>query len=470
MNVPAITLNARKRFLYVVAMAVVFVILASGADALANTVWCVTKTSYVPNPACTPSTTFSTISAVLGLTSSPGPVQQFDVMVVAPGYYNESVEITVSNLSIFGAQAGRDARVDRWNPANESVVDATNQESLTFPGGGGAAFFVEGSNVVIDGFTIQGGGVATTNPLGAIASGMYVVGEGAQILNNITQNNALGVFLGSGSLVQHNLFKTNNAGKVGAGLIPFAGMAGFGIAGLGASGAAITENKFEGNWAAAMDFLACIALEVTKNTSEKDGAFAVVSGTGSSFLSQNQGRDFRPKAPLPLTGPPQVQADAAIDVGEASFLQINDNDLEDGRTTGYSGIAFTTVFPGGYYCVFCQVSNNRISRFAGNGIMAEASSGSGTLTNSGISGNDVKENGNVGILIEESTGNSGNTVVANEVRGNDTNDCEDDSYLTSPSPPVGTAGTINTWFNNIGSLSLPAGLCTPGRGHHHDRQ
>ena len=85
MNVPAIMLNARKRFLYVVAMAVVFVILASGADALANTIWCVTKTAVVPNPACTPATTFSTISAVLALTSSPGPVEPLDVIVVAPG-------------------------------------------------------------------------------------------------------------------------------------------------------------------------------------------------------------------------------------------------------------------------------------------------------------------------------------------------------------------------------------------------
>jgi uncharacterized protein with beta-barrel porin domain len=247
-------------------------------------------------------------------------------------------------------------------------------------------------------------------------------------------------------------------------------MAGFGIAGLGSNGAAISENKFEGNWAAATDFYACFVIEVTKNTSEKDGAFAVVNSTQSSFLSQNQGRDFRPNAPLPFYGAPQVQADAAIDVGSAGFLQINDNDLEDGRTTGYSGIAFSTIF-GGAACFFCQVNDNTVKRFAGNGIVAETTTpvpGNGTLTFSTISGNDVEENGNVGILIEESTGNSGNTVVDNEVRGNDANDCEDDTYLTSPSPPVGTAGTINTWFNNIGSSSLPAGLCGPGVSHHHN--
>jgi hypothetical protein len=105
------------------------------------------------------------------------------------------------------------------------------------------------------------------------------------------------------------------------------------------------------------------------------------------------------------------------------------------------------------------VSNNRIKRFAGNGIVAEAYSGIGTLPYSSISGNDVEENGNDGILIEESSGNAYNSLVDNEAEGNHVNDCEDDTYQL-PSG-AGTAGTFNVWFNNIGSLSSPAGLCAP---------
>jgi len=43
-------------------------------------------------------------------------------------------------------------------------------------------------------------------------------------------------------------------------------------------------------------------------------------------------------------------------------------------------------------------------------------------------------------------------------------DCQDTSLATGPGY---TLGTHNTWFNNIGNLSSPNGLCTPGRGHDH---
>jgi hypothetical protein len=88
--------------------------------------------------------------------------------------------------------------------------------------------------------------------------------------------------------------------------------------------------------------------------------------------------------------------------------------------------------------------------------------GTGTLAVSSISGNDVEDNGNVGILIEEGASNFYNSLVDNEAEGNHTNDCEDDT-----TSGTGTLGTLNTWFNNIGSLSSPAGLCAPGGGHHH---
>jgi parallel beta-helix repeat protein len=460
MNRLHIMLYDRKRFVCAAAMAAVFLLLAGGANALANTVWCVPHANL--NPACTALTTKPHIQDAVSAAASQ------DVIVVGPGYYNETVAIGIPNLTIMGAQAGRDARVDRHDSSKESVVDASGSP----PGsGGGAAFLVQAQNVIVDGFTIEGG----TNGATANASGIFVYGvSSTQILNNIIQNNAVGVCLysGSGTLVEHNLFQANNEGAAGSTAPVFAGMAGFGIAGAGTAMGAITENEFKGNRAAAMDLNGAAYEEVTKNTSKNDGSFAVFDGFAYVFFSHNQGQDFGAQGflPIPLTSPAGGHADAAIDVTAGTDLQINDNDLEEGKTTGYSGIAFTTIF-GGSPCENCPVSNNRIKRFAANGIVAEAGADPppvipGTLQASSISGNDVEENGNVGILIEGSPANSGNSVVDNEAEHNHTNDCEDETNLI-PSG-TGTAGTYNTWFNNLGSLSLPAGLCAPGSGHHHD--
>src|SRR5208337_5482761 len=156
--------KARKRFVCAATMAAVFLLLAGGTSALANTVWCVTKTSVYPYPTCTPSTTSSTISGVFSL--SPPPAA-FDVIVVAPGYYNETVLIPTAYLTVMGAQAGKDARVDRYDSSKESIVDASGSPTGS---GGGAAFDVAAHNVVIDGFTIEGG----TNGTTAYASGIFV--------------------------------------------------------------------------------------------------------------------------------------------------------------------------------------------------------------------------------------------------------------------------------------------------------
>jgi pectin methylesterase-like acyl-CoA thioesterase len=127
-------------------MAAVFLLLAGGANALANTVWCVPKASL--NPACTALTTKLHIQDAVSAAASQ------DVIVVGPGKYNESVSITTANLSLLGAQAGNDARDDRHYSSRESIVDASG---TPYGSGGGAVFYVDAKNVVIDGFTIQGG-------------------------------------------------------------------------------------------------------------------------------------------------------------------------------------------------------------------------------------------------------------------------------------------------------------------------
>jgi len=108
----------------------------------------------------------------------------------------------------------------------------------------------------------------------------------------------------------------------------------------------------------------------------------------------------------------------------------------------------------------CSVNNNKVKRFPKNGIVAEDSTG--TLYDSTISGNDVEDNGQDGILIEAGSDSYDNVLFGNKTEGNHTNDCEDDT-IGSGLTLIGSLGTANTWFNNIGSSSNPTGLCTPGR-------
>jgi hypothetical protein len=376
------------------------------------------------------------------------------------------------NISILGAQAGHDAREGRYDPSEESIVDATGKGS---PGpttaGGGAAFYVGAVNVVIDGFTIEGG------TSGEYGSGIYVPSGSTQIqiLDNIIQNNAIGAYLNSYfDLVEYNLFKTNNTPASGSELLPksFCGVQGYGIVGIttttglaGFNDGSITENAFEGNSAAAIYLHYSRSDEVTKNTSEKDGSFLVCFECYLDYIDHNQGRDFRPKASFPVVEASQP-ADAAIDLLYFNqSLQINDNDLEKGKTSGYSGIAFSNIAGTGLCCNMCQVTNNKIRGFAGHGIVAEAAIGStGTLYGSWVLRNVVEDNGLDGILIASGDDNSSNTVLENKAQDNGVNDCEDD---TGPGGPY-TAGTSNTWFNNIGTSSSPSGLCAPGRWHEHE--
>jgi hypothetical protein len=465
MNWLFIRLNDGKRLIFAAALAALWVLLAGGGNAPAittNTVWCVPNTSISPN--CTSAAGKATIQLAV-TAAKPG-----DVILVGPGYYNESVNITKANLSIFGAQAGKDAREDRHDPSKESIVDATGQGGGP---GGGAAFLQNAVNTVIDGFTIEGG----TDGTGLYSSGIYVNANNIRIQNNIIQNNSVGVYLYLYlyGLVQYNLFQTNNTGTPGSDdyLIPGPGL---GIANDSFYPLRISENAFEGNLAAAMLNYSVGSTVISQNTSKDDGAFAVFSYS-TAFFDHNQGRDFGAKGFRPVYG--ANNAEAAIEVisdlepsniytyGNQG-LQIDDNDLEKGQADGYNGIAFSNIaglpVPNSdpAICLYCAVSNNTTKGFAGNGIVAEAPASNGALYYSMISGNQVEENGLDGILIEKATNNQYNQLFDNKAQGNKVFDCEDDTTDSLS----GTPPTADTWYNNIGPLTSPKGICSQGGWWH----
>jgi parallel beta-helix repeat protein len=90
--------------------------------------------------------------------------------------------------------------------------------------------------------------------------------------------------------------------------------------------------------------------------------------------------------------------------------------------------------------------------------VAEEQSG-GTLIYSWIVGNEVRDNGSDGILIDVSNYNI--ELFDNEAEGNHL-DCEDDTTSGGAPPTI-----VDEWLNNTGTSSFPPGLCTPGRRHDH---
>jgi len=443
-----ISLNARKGFVCSAAMAMALVLLG-GANALANTVWQVSKSSS--NATCTLSAT--TCNTIQSAANAASPL---DVILVGPGIYKESVYIDTSNLTILGAQAGKDAR--NRQPINESIVDATGQGSGP---GYGAGFYVDVDNTVIDGFTIQGG------TGGAYATGVYSAydDEGVyteQYINNIIQNNAVGIYMYEnydGAVVKHNLIKNNNKGAKGSGEYDIPGP-GFGVV-LDEcwDGIAVTQNAFSGNMAAAV-FVddSGEGVDVTQNTSNGDGALVVLyEAEDGVSISQNVGSNFGAKGFMPVTG--TTNAGAAIELFYENYeILISDNVLVGGKAAGYNGIDFSAKAfldnSADYVCEDCQISNNQISQFTGDGIVAEASETGPTLDYSGITANQVQQNGGVGILIGASSENYYNTVLNNHMEENHTSDCEDETIGSGS----GTPATADTWVNNVG-WGRPVGLC-----------
>lgn len=118
-------------------------------------------------------------------------------IVVAPGIYPEPTApgpLTINRtLTLQGPHAGVDAR---GRVALEAQV--TNTQGT----------FITASNVVIDGFTFEGSVSPAFTGFGVLIGAGT---SGAQILNNIVQNNIAGIGLGGSQvLIQHNQIRNNN--------------------------------------------------------------------------------------------------------------------------------------------------------------------------------------------------------------------------------------------------------------------
>lgn len=448
MNRLRITFDSRRHFVFLATMAALFFLLAEGANAQSLTVRCVPK--HTINSSCyVPATEYTHIQDAVNAANSG------DIILVASGYYPESVTINTDSLSLFGAQAGNDARVGRQNTAKESIVDAK---------GAGPTFTISVPYVIIDGFTIKGGTAATSPafPAGILEEG----GQGLQILNNIIEANTTGIFLfeSGGSVIEHNLITNNN--------VVSGGFGGCGVMADLTESLGISDNAFVGNHAAALAIAATLVATITNNTSQNDGSFVVFLSVSNGLFSHNQGWNFGSGTVLPVYfpgGPTAVDADAAVDIGFGNqILEINDNDLEERGGSVSNGVAFTIVFGSTFNSLTDSenvlLKNNTIKGFKENGIVAETDKTveptQGMTRYSSIVGNQVGFNGEDGIsIVGAGIYNTNISLFDNQVTANHL-DCQDGSSGTGY-----TLTTHNTWFNDIGITSDPVGLCTQGRGH-----
>lgn len=145
-----------------------------------------------------PGAPFTTIQAAVNAAGNGDTIQ------VCPGTYPEPAPgpLTINKiLNVLGAQAGVDARGVR---GPESVITDTQGTTVT------------ASSVVIDGFTVQNSTHPFVNGGFGILMAPGITGiNGTQVLNNIVQNNIIGIGLanagGRPAVIRHNLIQNNNA-------------------------------------------------------------------------------------------------------------------------------------------------------------------------------------------------------------------------------------------------------------------
>ena len=362
--------------------------------------------------------TFTTISAAVAAASAGDTIQ------VCAGIYPETVSVDKS-LTFRGAMAGKDGRKNRNKLAKESIVVDVNGDFIIAGG-------VDG--VTIDGFTLRGAGNDSVN---ADAIEAFQGGSGLSVVNNVIRDNLLGINMQNpdGAMpaeISRNAFIDNSLGMSDQG-----GTAVF-ISNGPANNTTIENNKFTGHRETAINFAGdgsrpSTGLVVADNASAGDATFVVAINSDGALIDGNT-----------ITYAGTDNGSAILDFGSNTNLRISHNSIDGGSATGTSGIRLS-AFSGVASVATTVVGNTVSDRY--NGIRA-----SDGYTNLFVSDNTVSGSSNVGILMQDSTGN---TFSRNTVRTSTVHDCADDSTGSR------TSGTANTWRHNTGQSgnSTPNGIC-----------
>lgn len=270
-----------------------------------------------------------------------------DAILVAAGTYTVAGLVTVNKtLTIRGAQAGVDART---RAATESIL--SNSQGMS----------VSASNVVIDGFTIQD---STNTVFTGYGVWLNPGIDGTQILNNIFQNNIIGLNIANAgttqALVQHNLFKTNNQPGPAFGTGIYFDQYTSGVV----SNVLIDANAFNGNANAGIG-LNGDPTSFSSNFEISNNAFD--SNGRGIYASAITGISIHGNTIANATSPTDGGTSTAIGAfGGITGMSILNNTLQDGNTYGIRVLNF--IGPG-FANTGIEAHYNNITGYASAGLI-----------------------------------------------------------------------------------------------------
>ena len=368
-----------------------------------------------------------------------------DTIKVCPGLYKETVTVDKPDLTILGANAGRDATRD--HRGRESIVEGT-------PGTGalGVVQLLE-DDITWDGFTVRGVFAAKENSPGMYTSPAH---SGYLIRDTIFLDNGSGIRLGASgdhpTLVCRNRFTANNEFEGPTG--------GFGIySDEGAQQVLITSNLFERHNGAAILFAdkgrPQRNVRIEHNKSVDDRAFASIFNSARFRLTSNSIR-----ARLLLPNSVQEPASAIFIGARNDGIVVQKNKI---KSASGNGIDITNTGEPGTDPSAPRnvvVRKNKVEHVQASGIAVSATG----VRQYQVLHNRSRDNGEFGIHF--ASGTNGGTVTGNTALGNEV-DCKDDS-----------TGPLNIWTANTGVSSQPAALCSAPSiddnpvqdGRHHDKK
>ena len=281
-----------------------------------------------------------------------------DEIRVGPGTFTEQVTVN-EQVSLLGNQVGVDA-----SSASRTGLPAT--ETVVTGPGGTTPFNVTVSDVVIDGFTVEGVTSGTTFGFGIVLGAGT---SGSEIRNNIIQNNIAGLSLANASatnqtVIEGNLFRNNNQpGPVsGTGIYTDQFNAGGALTNV-----LIQDNTFENNDNVAVLIgptdasLPASNITIADNVMTDNGNGILLFNTLNSAITGNE-----------ITGSAGSQI---VIGGGVDGLTIANNIIEDGLSRGIR----IGDFGGGSANQNITITGNSIEGNAGAGLEIEPGGYIGTL-------------------------------------------------------------------------------------------